>query len=144
MGDRLGTPGVVLIRLFFFKISFFKINFCRKFGFFFCYEFECEIVSGRVRPYHGENTASRQICQVKHRPARLVLGWETAWEHRVSYSFFCFSSKSVFLKSIFTGNLDSFFVMSLSVKLSADEYDHTTVKIRHPVRSAKSSTVGLG
>ena len=36
-----------------------------------------------VRPYHGENTGSRQITAVKQRRAWLVLGWETAWEHHV-------------------------------------------------------------
>lgn len=36
-----------------------------------------------LRPYHGEYTASRPICQVKHHWARIVLRTETAWEHRV-------------------------------------------------------------
>ena len=33
--------------------------------------------------YHDESTRTRQISQVKHRRARLVLGSETAWEPRV-------------------------------------------------------------
>ena len=37
----------------------------------------------RQRPYHVENTSSRPITEVKQRWARLVLGWVTAWEHRV-------------------------------------------------------------
>ena len=37
----------------------------------------------RQRPYHVENTGSRPITEVKQRRARLVLGWVTAWEHRV-------------------------------------------------------------
>ena len=41
----------------------------------------------RQRPYHVENTSSRPITEVKQRWARLVLGWETAWEHRVLLSF---------------------------------------------------------
>ena len=35
------------------------------------------------RPYHIENTSSRPITEVKQCWARLVLGWVTAWEHRV-------------------------------------------------------------
>ena len=31
-----------------------------------------------------KGTASRLISEVKQRRARLVLGWVTAWEHRVS------------------------------------------------------------
>ena len=42
---------------------------------------------GRQRPYHAENTSSRPITEVKQHRARLVLGWVTAWEHRVSLSF---------------------------------------------------------
>ena len=45
-----------------------------------------------LRPYHVENTGSRPITEVKQRRARLVLGWVTAWEHRVqlasSFLFF--------------------------------------------------------
>ena len=40
--------------------------------------------SFRLRPYHAEYTGSRPITEVKQRRARLVLGWETAWEYRVS------------------------------------------------------------
>ena len=39
------------------------------------------------RPYHGENTSFRSITEVKQHRGRLVLGWVTAWEHRVSLSF---------------------------------------------------------
>ena len=42
------------------------------------------------RPYHAERTGSRPITEVKQRRARLVLGWETAWEHRVLLAFFLF------------------------------------------------------
>ena len=44
------------------------------------------------RPYHAESTGSRPITEVKQRRARLVLGWVTAWEHRVllAISFFFF------------------------------------------------------
>ena len=34
----------------------------------------------RLRPYHDEYTRSRPITEVKHRRARIVLGWGTAWE----------------------------------------------------------------
>ena len=44
----------------------------------------------RQRPYHAENTSSRPITEVKQHRARLVLGWVTAWEHRVSLSFSLF------------------------------------------------------
>ena len=36
-----------------------------------------------LRPYHDEYTRSRPITEVKHRRARIVLGWGTAWEHLV-------------------------------------------------------------
>ena len=39
------------------------------------------------RPYHVESTGSRPITEVKQRRARLVLGWVTAWEYRVHYTF---------------------------------------------------------
>ena len=42
------------------------------------------------RPYHVESTGSRPITGVKQRRARLVLGWVTAWEHRVLLNFFIF------------------------------------------------------
>ena len=40
--------------------------------------------TGCLRPYHDEYTRSRPITEVKHRRARIVLGWGTAWEHLVS------------------------------------------------------------
>ena len=42
------------------------------------------------RPYHVENTSSRPITEVKQHRARLVLGWVTAWEHRVPLTHFPF------------------------------------------------------
>ena len=42
----------------------------------------------RQRPYHVESTGSRPITEVKQRRARLVLGWVTAWEHRVLLATF--------------------------------------------------------
>ena len=36
-----------------------------------------------LRPYHVENTSSRLITEVKQHWALWVLGWVTAWEHRV-------------------------------------------------------------
>ena len=50
----------------------------------------------RQRPYHVESTGSRPITEIKQRRARLVLGWVTAWEHRVLlasmfWPFFLFS-----------------------------------------------------
>ena len=45
------------------------------------------------RPYHAECTSSRPITEVKQHWALLVLGWETAWEHRVLLAF-CFFSIS--------------------------------------------------
>ncbi|KYB28345.1 hypothetical protein TcasGA2_TC032590 [Tribolium castaneum] len=44
----------------------------------------------RQRPYHAEYTSSRLITEVKQRRARLVLGWVTAWEHRVPLPPFLF------------------------------------------------------
>jgi hypothetical protein len=40
------------------------------------------------RPYHVEHTSSRPITEVKQHWARIVLGWETAWEHRVLLAFY--------------------------------------------------------
>ena len=40
------------------------------------------------RPYHVESTGSRPITEVKQRRAWLVLGWVTAWEHRVLLTSF--------------------------------------------------------
>jgi hypothetical protein len=37
----------------------------------------------RLRPYHVEHAGSRLITEAKQRRAWLVLGWVTAWEHRV-------------------------------------------------------------
>ena len=34
----------------------------------------------RQRPYYDEYTRSHQNSEVKHRKARSVLGWGTAWE----------------------------------------------------------------
>ena len=40
------------------------------------------------RPYHVEHTSSRPITEVKQHWARIVLGWETAWELLVLLAFF--------------------------------------------------------
>ena len=67
--------------------------------FVFIYPYFC--LTSRQRPYHVEYTGSRPITEVKQRWARLVLGWVTAWEHRVLlaslfslfipfFGFFCF------------------------------------------------------
>ena len=45
----------------------------------------------RQRSYHVKNTSSRPITEVKQHWARLVLGWETAWEHWVLLSLLLFS-----------------------------------------------------
>ena len=42
----------------------------------------------RQRPYHVEYTSSRLITEVKQHWARIVLGWETAWELLVLLAFF--------------------------------------------------------
>ena len=41
--------------------------------------------------YHGGNTASRPISEVKHRWALLVLAWETSLEPSVTLRFFLLS-----------------------------------------------------
>ena len=51
----------------------------------------------RQRPYHVEYTGSRPITEVKQRWARLVLGWVTAWEHRVLLALFFPSTHSIVL-----------------------------------------------
>ena len=50
-------------------------------------------VTSWQRPYHVENTGSRLITEVKQHWARLVLGWVTAWEHRVLLAFFHLSQQ---------------------------------------------------
>ena len=42
----------------------------------------------RHRPYHVEYAGSRPITEDKQRWAPLVLGRETAWEHRVLMAYF--------------------------------------------------------
>ena len=42
-----------------------------------------------------KKTSSRPITEVKQRWARSVLGWVTAWEHRVSLAFVFFSSINI-------------------------------------------------
>jgi hypothetical protein len=37
------------------------------------------------RPYNDDNTASRPLCEVKHRLARLVLRWGTTLESLVLF-----------------------------------------------------------
>ena len=44
------------------------------------------------RPYHGENTRSRLISEVKHRWVWLVLVLETNWESQVLLTFAFFNS----------------------------------------------------
>ena len=46
-----------------------------------------------IRPYHVENTSSRPITEVKQHWAALVLGWVTAWEYAVLYTFFLCKTK---------------------------------------------------
>ncbi len=48
------------------------------------------MLSCRHRPYHVEYAGSRPITEAKQRWARLVLGRETAWEHRVLMALFYF------------------------------------------------------
>ena len=69
-------------------------------------------ISFSQRPYHVESTQSRQILEVTQRRARSVLGWVTAWEHRVLLAFFnyCDFFFSLFpSKIIFQNKLVSLF-----------------------------------
>ena len=50
-----------------------------------CSDFDLKLCQ---RPYHVEHTSSRPITEVKQHWARIVLGWETAWELRVLLAFF--------------------------------------------------------
>ena len=108
MGDRLGTPGAVVINTF-FAPSLLEQQPSVYFALFPCSPvtnpcacFACTAIITKVlmpqfepfsrqRPYHVENTSSRPITEVKQRWARLVLGWVTAWEHRVLLSSTLFS-----------------------------------------------------
>ena len=62
---------------------------------------ERDKLNNRQRPYHVGTTGSRSITKVKLRRARLVLGWVTAWEHRVLlvsfFSFFSFNLPIYFI-----------------------------------------------
>ena len=53
--------------------------------------------------YHGGNTASRPISEVKHRWALLVLTWETSLEPNVTLRFFLFSLALPFLSPAIEG-----------------------------------------
>ena len=44
--------------------------------------------SNSQRPYHVEHTSSRLITEVKQHWARIVLGWETAWDLLVLLAFY--------------------------------------------------------
>ena len=68
-------------------------------------------VAYRQRPYHVESTGSRPITEVKQRRARLVLGWVTAWEHRVLLATY-FSFSVFILLFFFFFNLNCLFVLS--------------------------------
>ena len=46
---------------------------------------------------HGEHTGSRQITVVKQRWARIVLGWQTAWELRVPLAFLLYYQTLIIL-----------------------------------------------
>ena len=61
------------IRKIFLRPSYVKLDRLHLIGNSYC-----------LRPYHDEYTRSRPITEVKHRRARTVLGWGTAWEHLVS------------------------------------------------------------
>ena len=54
-----------------------------------------------VGPYHVESTSSRPITEVKQHRAALVLGWVTAWEYAVSYTF---NFRGFFRKSCYIFN----------------------------------------
>ena len=41
-----------------------------------------------LQPYHIESTSSRLITEVKQCRGRLVLGWVTAWEYQLLYTFY--------------------------------------------------------
>jgi hypothetical protein len=41
------------------------------------------------RPYNDDSTASRTLCDVKHRLTRLVLRWGTTLESLVLFFLFC-------------------------------------------------------
>ena len=66
----------------------------------------------RQRSYHVESTGSRPIPEVKQRRARLVLGWETAWEHRV-----LLANVTFFLNIFF---LSFFFLVSVRLPVDAN------------------------
>ena len=68
-----------------YLIKFFLDNFL---------QWEQGALSPCVQPYHVENTSSRLITEVKQHWAMLVLGWVTAWEYTVSYTFSHFNQLS--------------------------------------------------
>ena len=80
MGDRLGTPGAV--------------GFLSESGFRFFTHFCGKIYENILRIYISSPTdcwwlpAEIAISRVKQHWSRILLGWETAWEHRVLLGFF--------------------------------------------------------
>ena len=120
MGDRLGTPGAVGFLRFLKQIYFYSFHttlaslHCTEVPFQTFYlilthswvttvnekekkkcrnMFRLRWIFGLTpcqRPYHVEHTSSRPITEVKQHWARIVLGWETAWELLVLLAFFYF------------------------------------------------------
>ena len=120
MGDRLGTPGAVGFLRFLKQIYFYSFHttlaslHCTEVPFQTFYlilthswvttvnekeKKKCRNMfclrwtfgpSPCQRPYHVEHTSSRPITEVKQHWARIVLGWETAWELLVLLAFFYF------------------------------------------------------
>ena len=180
MGDRLGTPGAVgfflghsfrILCLLFCPIlfvSFSKPASSLRLPLFLLRSSRSAYFKGQnfsllpcQRPYHVEHTSSRPNTEVKQHWARIVLGWETAWEHRVLLAFFCQSfrilcllfcpilfvsvSKSALCTFLFfcysrvgastlRGKMFAFFLVN----------GHTMLNTPVLVRSLKSSNIGPG
>ena len=62
-------------------------------------DFCCYSPASCIRPYHVENTSSRPITEVKQHWAALVLGWVTAWEYAVLYTFL-YQPKACYLTAL--------------------------------------------
>ena len=81
-----------------------------------------------IRSYHSGYTVSHPNCEVKHCWAQSVLRWGTTRESWVS---------NVFFPKLFPISGPKCPKNSLILS-----FDHTTVDIPYPIRTAKSSTVG--
>ena len=154
MGDRLGTQGAAeSLHYFYFgainqQFFYGAIMLQPNKGPFIRVE-RSQLVflslSQPARPYHIEYTSSRLITEVKQCWALLVLGWVTAWEHRVllaSSLFLLWCNKpTVFYNAKINQTALSEWKETTRILVSFSASGHITLNIPVLVWSLKSSNV---